>query len=353
MCCTTGRPATGSSPFGTPRESGRSRVASPATGTTAVVMATGDGRLVPRLRASSARVVRAASWALRGAYCRIEGKEGGGGRARVPLRGRQRCPAAGRRVLAHFARLPQRVAPGRASVFPRLDGVGPTFDAGSPSCCETRAIAPPRRTRLRTTTRAPNRRPSLPSMMLFAPTARASGDHAAAAALAELLVAQRPARPERAPALARQADGGDEDDPDRPERAARAGGGPDADAQQRGDGRRPGAVGQPRARDGARGILRPRRGRGRQVVEQALEVALGTSGVGRVEALLELLRREPSGRRVRAERPRDVLALGVRSAYGGSGWLTAPMLGGGARKGAKTASCSPRPAASVATHTTG
>ncbi len=63
MCCTTGRPATGSSPFGTPRESGRNRVASPATGTTAVVMATGDGRLVDW----SARVVRA------GRPCRVLG----------------------------------------------------------------------------------------------------------------------------------------------------------------------------------------------------------------------------------------------------------------------------------------
>ena len=44
---------------------------------------------------------------------------------------------------------------GRTSVFPRLQGVGPTFDArGLQRCCETHAIAPPRRTRLRTTTRA-------------------------------------------------------------------------------------------------------------------------------------------------------------------------------------------------------
>jgi hypothetical protein len=46
-------------------------------------------------------------------------------------------------------------AGGRTSVFPRLDGVGPTFDArGSRRCCETRAISPAGRTRLRTTTRA-------------------------------------------------------------------------------------------------------------------------------------------------------------------------------------------------------
>src|SRR5262249_61913692 len=54
--CTTGLPATGSSPLGTPRESGRRRVASPATGTTAVVMATGPRRLAamaaPRLVAA-------------------------------------------------------------------------------------------------------------------------------------------------------------------------------------------------------------------------------------------------------------------------------------------------------------
>ena len=56
-----------------------------------------------------------------------------------------------------------RLAPvprGRTSVFPRLQGAGPTFDAGvSKKCCETRAIARPTRTRLRTTTRAPNRQP--------------------------------------------------------------------------------------------------------------------------------------------------------------------------------------------------
>src|SRR4051812_17537096 len=35
----------------------------------------------------------------------------------------------------------------------------------SKDCCETRAVAPPRRTRLRTTTRAPKRHP-LPSLLL-------------------------------------------------------------------------------------------------------------------------------------------------------------------------------------------
>ena len=110
MCCTTGRPATGSSPFGTPRDSGRSRVASPATGTTAVVMATGEreasGRVV---RASSARVVRAASWALRGAYCRIEGR----GVAAVGALAAPRASAVpGAGVLAHFERLSQHASAG-------------------------------------------------------------------------------------------------------------------------------------------------------------------------------------------------------------------------------------------------
>ena len=85
------------------------------------------------------------------------------------------------------------------------------------------------------------------------------------------------------------------------------------------DRRRPGAVSQPRARDGARGILGPRRGRGRQVLEQAHELAVRASGVGRVEALVELLRCEPPGRRVRAELARDVLALGVGGADGSVG----------------------------------
>ena len=90
-------------------------------------------------------------------------------------------------------------------------------------------------------------------------------------------------------------------------------------AEPRGDGRRPGAVSQPRPRDGAREILGRRRGRCGQVLEQARELAVGASGVGRVEALVELLRREPSGRRVRAELVRDVLALGVRGADGSVG----------------------------------
>jgi hypothetical protein len=70
-------------------------------------------------------------------------------------------------------------------------------------------------------------------------------------------------------------------------------------------------VGQPPARDGAGGILGRGRSRGRQVLEQAHEVSVRASGVGGVEALTELFRREPTGRGVRAELARDVLALGV------------------------------------------
>ena len=109
---------------------------------------------------------------LRGAYCRIEGR-------RVAVAGAQAAapawavPAGGPRsscaLGARFA-TPSAGACGRTSVFPPLEWVGPTFDArGSQSCCETRAIAPPKRTRLRTTTRATNRPPApFPSMMLFA-----------------------------------------------------------------------------------------------------------------------------------------------------------------------------------------
>ena len=161
MYCTTGRPATGSSPLGTPRESGRSRVASPATGTTAVVMATGDGRLVH----ASARVVRAASWALRGAYCRIEGK----GVAVAAARAAPRASAASGRRAAEFLRISRvfrnalRRAAGRTSVFPRLDGAGPTFDARvSKGVANHARLTHPGRTRLRTTNRAPNRH-TLPS----------------------------------------------------------------------------------------------------------------------------------------------------------------------------------------------
>ena len=172
MCCTTGRPATGSSPFGTPRESGRSRVASPATGTTAVVMATGDGRLV---RASSARVVRAASWVLRGAYCRIEGKEGGGGRALAAPRARA---VPGRRA-AEFLRIRAPFATvagprGRTSVFPRLDGVGPTFDARvSKAVAKHARLHPKAHTPEDDDARPEPRPPPFPSVMLFAPAASA------------------------------------------------------------------------------------------------------------------------------------------------------------------------------------
>ena len=213
MCCTTGRPATGSSPLGTPRESGRSRVASPATGTTAVVMATGDGRLVH----ASARVFRAASFGAARAYSITEGKGSSGGRVAFAFaRGcpaqRLSCDLAAGQFGPHTTAAPGaeflrtsrvfhstfRRAGGRTSVFPRLEGVGPTFDARVSKAVAKHARShPTRRTRLRTTTRAPNRHTLLsPSVMLFAPTTRASGGRAAAvdAPRAPRRSAPRPAR---------------------------------------------------------------------------------------------------------------------------------------------------------------
>ncbi len=50
------------------------------------------------------------------------------------LRSRWRCPAAGPRSPVRFARVRNtfRRARGRTSVFPRLEGVGPTFDTRAP-----------------------------------------------------------------------------------------------------------------------------------------------------------------------------------------------------------------------------
>ena len=102
------------------------------------------------------------------------GKEGGGERRRSQLRARRRSPGGRcRGVPAHFARVSQHLAPSRAverRSSPALDGVGPTFAARRlpEDCCETRATAAPTRTRLRTTTRTPNRRPPpFPSVMLL------------------------------------------------------------------------------------------------------------------------------------------------------------------------------------------
>jgi hypothetical protein len=124
-----------------------------------------------------------------------------------------------------------------------------------------------------------------------------------------------------------------------------------------GYGRRTGAMSQPRPREGARRILGSRHGRGGQVLEQAQEVAVGASRVGRVEALVELLRREPSDRRVRAEPARDVLALGIGGADGSVGVAHRPnartALRETPKRGDQTDSSSLRPSASVATHTTG
>ena len=91
---------------------------------------------------------------------------------------------------------------------------------------------------------------------------------------------------------------------------------------------RAGAMGQARPRHLARAD--PRRaatGAAGQVLEQAIELGVGARRVGGVQALVELLRRQPPGRRVRAELARDLLALGVGGRTARSGWSTDQMLG--------------------------
>ena len=87
-------------------------------------------------------------------------REGGGGRpGRMPLRSRRRCPA--RSPCAGSRAFRNTFAPGRRRSnvgLPHLwRCIGPTFDplGVSKTCCETRALRAPRRTRRRTTTRAP------------------------------------------------------------------------------------------------------------------------------------------------------------------------------------------------------
>jgi hypothetical protein len=96
-----------------------------------------------------------------------------------------------------------------------------------------------------------------------------------------------------------------------------------------------------RARDRARGILGAWRRRRRQVVEQARELALGAGGVRGVEALVELLGRQPPSGPVIAEHPCDALAVGV----GGADCRLTIVH--------RSACYEPRPGASVAAHTTG
>ena len=102
--------------------------------------------------------------------------------------------APGQRSLVRTSRvssqhLPRAAGGGGRVLTQPIDASDPTTPSGvSRDCCETRAIAPARRTRPRTTTRAPNRRPPpFPSMMLFRSAAqhtqaethsgrRASGD---------------------------------------------------------------------------------------------------------------------------------------------------------------------------------
>ena len=60
-------------------------------------------------------------------------------------------------------------------------------------------------------------------------------------------------------------------------------------------------------------------GRRGQVLEQAIELGVGARRIRGVEALVELLRREPPGGRVLAELARDLLALGVGGTDGSLG----------------------------------
>ena len=60
-------------------------------------------------------------------------------------------------------------------------------------------------------------------------------------------------------------------------------------------------------------------GRRGQVLEQAIELGVGARRVRGVEALVELLRRQPPGGRVLAEPARDLLALGVGGTDGSLG----------------------------------
>jgi methyltransferase family protein len=94
------------------------------------------------------------------------GKEDGGGRGAC----RSACGTAPGRRAAGFLRGSSvfcntfRRATRSNVGLPPSGGVGPTFEVGvSKGCCETRAIAPPRRTRRRTTARAANHPHSLPS----------------------------------------------------------------------------------------------------------------------------------------------------------------------------------------------
>ena len=111
-------------------------------------------------------VVREALAAPRCASCRIEGRragavglpaptaasrEGGRGRSGRPrLLPARAVPARSPVVLRVRFTTPSTWGRGRTSVFPRQDGVGPTFDTGGlQACCERRAVCAPRRARLR------------------------------------------------------------------------------------------------------------------------------------------------------------------------------------------------------------
>jgi hypothetical protein len=101
----------------------------------------------------------------------------GGCRGARGFRRRPRFPARSRcAVRVRFATR-SACARGRTSVFPRLHGVGPTFDVrGLQRCCERRVVCAPRRARPRTAARAATTPDSLPSMPWLRSAASRSRD---------------------------------------------------------------------------------------------------------------------------------------------------------------------------------
>ncbi len=122
----------------------------------------GFRRRGPSLRGSLCEVVPVASWVLRGVHSITEGKRSSGGRGR-------RCStrrAAPSRRAAEFLRTSGvfrntlRPSASNVGLAPSRRGKTDVRRPRIQRCCERRAIAPPRRARLRTTTRASNRPPA-------------------------------------------------------------------------------------------------------------------------------------------------------------------------------------------------
>ena len=87
-------------------------------------------------------------------------------------------------------------------------------------------------------------------------------------------------------------------------------------------------MGQARPRHLAGAIGDARRRWAGEIDEQAVEVGVGPRRVDGVQALVELLRRQPPGCRVRAELARDLLALGVGGSDGSLGLVHRPNARG-------------------------